>query len=221
MSPLQSEASVPNCRSTRRRVQDFDWRLGLSETAMPSNSRNGGQAIPIVVEDDDDDVQVSSPRSFAQARSSACSRPHRPMHIPVLDDADLELRLGPAGLGPAAARLEPSVVRLEPSIYLSYPDHSLNAAIDLTSSKNIHGVKHGIDVKRKYGEPISEPSKEIKLTCAICMDTMKDETSTVCGHLFCKKCITTAIQAQKKCPTCRKKLASNQIHRIYLSGSTS
>ncbi|NDW60396.1 hypothetical protein G0P98_28610, partial [Yangia sp. PrR004] len=39
---------------------------------------------------------------------------------------------------------------------------------------------------------------------------------TVCGHIFCQNCIKAAIQAQKKCPTCRKKLTAGQQHRVYL-----
>lgn len=62
---------------------------------------------------------------------------------------------------------------------------------------------------------------EVKLKCVICMEAMKEETSTMCGHIFCRVCITNAIRAQKKCPTCREKLTISSIHRIYLPGATS
>lgn len=208
MSSLEGGGRVSAFTPTRRRVQDVDLRLGLSKAAMLSNSRSTAQAVTIVVEDDDDDVRVSSPRSVAQARSYACTRSQRPVHIPVLDDDDLELRLGPAGLGPALARSESSVAK---------PRH---ASIDITHAKGKLDVKH-IGGKRKQSQPPPEPPKEMKLTCAICMDTMKDETSTVCGHIFCNNCIVAAMQVKKCCPTCRKRLTNNQIHRIYLSGSTS
>jgi late competence protein required for DNA uptake (superfamily II DNA/RNA helicase) len=64
--------------------------------------------------------------------------------------------------------------------------------------------------------PVQEKEEERKLRCVICMDTMKDETSTTCGHIFCESCIQGAIKAQKKCPTCRKKLTMKNIHRIYI-----
>lgn len=64
--------------------------------------------------------------------------------------------------------------------------------------------------------PVQEKEEERKLRCVICMDTMKDETSTTCGHIFCQSCIQGAIKAQKKCPTCRKKLTMKNIHRIYI-----
>jgi hypothetical protein len=61
-----------------------------------------------------------------------------------------------------------------------------------------------------------EKEKELKLMCAICLDSMKMESSTVCGHIFCQSCIRGAISAQKKCPTCRRKLAMKDVHRIYI-----
>ncbi|EEA26246.1 hypothetical protein TMatcc_005495 [Talaromyces marneffei ATCC 18224] len=55
--------------------------------------------------------------------------------------------------------------------------------------------------------------------CAICMDTPTDATTTVCGHMFCHKCIidslryeeerseaTTGKSNRGKCPACRKLL---------------
>eukprot|EP00252_Welwitschia_mirabilis_P021071 TRINITY_DN5298_c0_g1_i1.p1 TRINITY_DN5298_c0_g1~~TRINITY_DN5298_c0_g1_i1.p1 ORF type:complete len:151 (-),score=23.30 TRINITY_DN5298_c0_g1_i1:239-691(-) len=83
---------------------------------------------------------------------------------------------------------------------------------------------HNVSKKRKAVQSLktvvpAQESKEIKLTCAICMNAMEQETSTVCGHIFCKSCITSAIQLQKKCPTCRRKLTMSNIHRIYLSSA--
>ncbi|OKL61564.1 hypothetical protein UA08_03538 [Talaromyces atroroseus] len=56
--------------------------------------------------------------------------------------------------------------------------------------------------------------------CAICMDTPTDATTTVCGHMFCHKCIidslryeegrsetTTGKASRGKCPACRKLLS--------------
>ncbi|MCO5573148.1 hypothetical protein L7F22_026914 [Adiantum nelumboides] len=74
--------------------------------------------------------------------------------------------------------------------------------------------------KRKAPQISPELSKDVQLTCAICMDATKEETSTVCGHIFCRPCILGAIKTQKKCPTCRRKLTNSNIHRIYLSSGT-
>jgi hypothetical protein len=55
-----------------------------------------------------------------------------------------------------------------------------------------------------------------KWTCSICLDEMREMSSTTCGHLFCKGCIKQAVKSNKRCPQCRKKLTQAQIHRIYL-----
>ncbi|XP_048585055.1 E3 ubiquitin-protein ligase RNF4 isoform X2 [Nematostella vectensis] len=61
------------------------------------------------------------------------------------------------------------------------------------------------------------------ITCPICMDDdeaikkrKRQLTSTVCGHVFCDKCIKNAVKIQKKCPTCRKDLTLRQLHPIFL-----
>lgn len=166
--------------------------------------------------------------SALQVSSYAYSRP---VHIPVLDDDDLELRLGPSGMGfapegirPAVARSEPIAGRLaglEPAVCLSVSNfldpYFFSSTIDLTLANDNLEVNHRIAGKRKRCLPPPEPPQEPKLICAICMDTMEEETSTICGHIFCRKCIVEAMKMQKKCPTCRKRLANSQIHRIYLS----
>jgi len=52
--------------------------------------------------------------------------------------------------------------------------------------------------------------------CTVCLGEMEKMSSTTCGHVFCWDCIRRAVATQQKCPTCRKKLTTKQIHRIYL-----
>ena len=40
--------------------------------------------------------------------------------------------------------------------------------------------------------------------------------STICGHVFCDKCIRGAVQRQNKCPTCRKRLSQRQLHPLFI-----
>ncbi|WVZ24586.1 hypothetical protein V8G54_003130 [Vigna mungo] len=54
------------------------------------------------------------------------------------------------------------------------------------------------------------------LDCPICMAAFEEPMSTRCGHIFCRGCINTAIAAQGKCPTCRKKVTKNQLIRVFL-----
>lgn len=200
-------------RSRSKRNQILELRLGQSEPekeATLASNRNRGTNAPIVVEDDDD-VVVSSPRSFALARSSVSQRSSR---IPTVNEEDLELRLGLTVTGRTSADHNPRRrhSRVPPNKTIVLCDDAGEG--DQSCSK-----------KRKTGQQLSsdvqsDESKEVKLTCAICMSTMEEETSTVCGHIFCKKCITNAIHLWKRCPTCRKKLTISSIHRIYISSST-
>lgn len=60
------------------------------------------------------------------------------------------------------------------------------------------------------------PKEQPVFSCPICMQAMVEETSTRCGHIFCKACIKTAVSTQPKCPTCRKRVAKNQLIRVFL-----
>ncbi|XP_068745190.1 uncharacterized protein [Montipora capricornis] len=72
-------------------------------------------------------------------------------------------------------------------------------------------------------DPNSEQTQKNKIVCPVCLDddqTLKKRkrqlTSTTCGHVFCDRCIRSAVQLQNKCPTCRKKLSLRQLHPIFL-----
>jgi hypothetical protein len=55
-------------------------------------------------------------------------------------------------------------------------------------------------------EPPQEPEEEPE-ECPVCFDPMTGATATlVCGHLFCKDCITDWASSQTTCPTCRETL---------------
>ena len=52
-----------------------------------------------------------------------------------------------------------------------------------------------------------EPEEEEAEECPVCFDPMTGATATlVCGHLFCKDCITDWARSQAACPTCRATL---------------
>ncbi|KAL4920459.1 hypothetical protein BDW62DRAFT_176503 [Aspergillus aurantiobrunneus] len=63
-------------------------------------------------------------------------------------------------------------------------------------------------------------SKLTAFKCPVCLDTPVDATTTVCGHLFCHKCIIQVLKYSEEqrsdhpgktpkgaCPSCRKPLA--------------
>uniref|UniRef100_A0A2A4K622 RING-type domain-containing protein n=1 Tax=Heliothis virescens TaxID=7102 RepID=A0A2A4K622_HELVI len=66
----------------------------------------------------------------------------------------------------------------------------------------------------------STPSRNLG-DCPICLDplTSKGIASTICGHVFCLKCIQASIRSSgKKCPTCRKVLKGpgGGYHQLFI-----
>eukprot|EP01120_Amphizonella_sp_Union-15-10_P012494 TRINITY_DN5568_c0_g1_i1.p1 TRINITY_DN5568_c0_g1~~TRINITY_DN5568_c0_g1_i1.p1 ORF type:complete len:253 (+),score=35.52 TRINITY_DN5568_c0_g1_i1:152-910(+) len=55
-----------------------------------------------------------------------------------------------------------------------------------------------------------------KITCSICLEGLKNVTASTCGHIFCEECIMKCIRSQGKCPICRTKLTTNNIHPLFL-----
>lgn len=55
--------------------------------------------------------------------------------------------------------------------------------------------------------------------CAICFDIPSGPVITNCKHVFCRGCITKAIQIQHKCPMCRNQLSEDCLLEPALEGS--
>ncbi|MQL96404.1 hypothetical protein Taro_029081, partial [Colocasia esculenta] len=186
-------------RWNRDMVEDLELRLAPSTASkggmLANNCLRGYPSTIITIDDDDEDDDAVQVRMFFPRSNS---------WAPPLTEEDLELRLG---LGAHCRNAGSSYGRTkvcEDGIRDPHARKCSKNKIGQTSSS--HGANQGV---------------EIKLRCAICMDTMKEETSTICGHIFCKPCITNAVLVQRKCPACRTKLSIQNIHRIYLPGSTS
>ncbi|CAG9769429.1 unnamed protein product [Ceutorhynchus assimilis] len=65
------------------------------------------------------------------------------------------------------------------------------------------------------------PAAEIEApSCPVCLDQYdagpRQAMTTLCGHVFCKTCITNVVRVSKKCPTCRKGLTKNKYHPVYI-----
>uniref|UniRef100_A0A667XA70 Uncharacterized protein n=1 Tax=Myripristis murdjan TaxID=586833 RepID=A0A667XA70_9TELE len=41
------------------------------------------------------------------------------------------------------------------------------------------------------------------LTCSICLTIFTDPVSLLCGHSFCRECITNSLSIKDQCPQCR------------------
>ncbi|KAM9343068.1 tripartite motif-containing protein 75-like [Pholidichthys leucotaenia] len=44
------------------------------------------------------------------------------------------------------------------------------------------------------------------LTCSVCLTLFTDPVTVVCGHVFCRQCITDVLKTQQQCPQCRAEI---------------
>ncbi|KAL9993771.1 putative Zinc finger, RING-type [Helianthus debilis subsp. tardiflorus] len=169
---------------------------GGGQAHQPTGST---QPATIDVEELDDDVIISSPRAFEEAKKK--SRRSRT----VVVDVEAEEAAGRHGLDQAYKR------RRGPSIA---------PVINCELYVNLDGSSGSMRGKAQYVAPSPPPPppppKEPTFSCPVCMGPLVEEVTTKCGHIFCKACITAAINAQHKCPTCRQKLTNRNLIRVYL-----
>lgn len=98
-------------------------------------------------------------------------------------------------------------------------------AIDLTEIDGVSSLDKALAKQREDAVRAQQSQEEEKgrsiltaFKCPVCMDTPVDATSTVCGHLFCHKCIIDTLKFGEEqradssskprgtCPVCRKPL---------------
>ncbi|MFS7930211.1 putative transcription factor C2H2 family [Helianthus anomalus] len=85
---------------------------------------------------------------------------------------------------------------------------SLGQAINIS-------IKTGF-ILQLHVAPVAPPlQRRPTFTCSICLDCIVEETSTICGHIFCKVCIERALLTTDQCPMCRRKITHRGIHRIH------
>ncbi|KAI7984098.1 E3 ubiquitin-protein ligase TRIM21 [Camellia lanceoleosa] len=105
-------------------------------------------------------------------------------------------------------------------VFSSILDFLRGKTFPILLGKLLHLFKPSFRKNAKSVEPSPPPSlpprKEPTFSCRACLGPLVEEISTRCGHIFCKSCIETAIAAQGKCPTCRRKITFKDTIRIYL-----
>ncbi|KAI5002888.1 hypothetical protein ZWY2020_027538 [Hordeum vulgare] len=152
---------------------------------------------------------ASSPGCITQGASGTSGMSY------VTDNMDLS----------SSARLVPQNATMGTSLPGGAPDNHVNTMLTLGINPTQHDCStesnNNNDKLPKVAEAHAAPlikdlPREPKFSCPVCMNELVDASSTICGHIFCQKCIEASIKAQKKCPTCRRKLTMRSFHRVYL-----
>ncbi|VFR02026.1 unnamed protein product [Cuscuta campestris] len=161
---------------------------------------------PIDVEglDDDDDVIILSPRAFAEGKNN----PRRNRGGAIVVDVDSEER--PCRVASTNTYKRRSLTN-QPVMYSQM-------CINLDGYNNSQGKNDGSLMLVPAPPPL--PPKEAVFNCPVCMGPLVEEMSTKCGHIFCKVCIKASIDAQGKCPTCRRKITMKNTIRVYLPSTS-
>ncbi|KAG8054187.1 hypothetical protein GUJ93_ZPchr0001g29520 [Zizania palustris] len=187
-------SSEPVSRIQTSRV-DVAGTSQLLVPAIDAESHIGTSGYPINVEVIDDDILMYSSSSLPPAE--------QPNTVIIDDDSET-----------IPAPVEAPDVHVNTQLSLGRnPRQEHRRVID---SRPVINLLETPENCRIPTPPAPEKPKEPEFSCPVCMNELVDATSTICGHIFCKNCIKASIQAQKKCPTCRRKLTMNSIHRIYL-----
>ncbi|KAL9662538.1 hypothetical protein QQ045_027371 [Rhodiola kirilowii] len=160
--------------------------------------------VPIDVDAFDDEVLISSPRAFAEARNNS-RRVRAPTVVVDVDSEEQTTRFANC----YKRRRNSSNCR---------PVNVDHVYINLETSCNSKNDKCTGQSKNVAPPPPPPPPPppEPAFSCPICMGQLVEEMTTKCGHIFCKKCIQTAISVKSICPTCRKRVNKKDVIRIYL-----
>jgi len=63
----------------------------------------------------------------------------------------------------------------------------------------------------------------ISVQCPVCLESLKSikksgcsMVSTVCGHIFCSRCLPASLRASGRCPSCRRRVGPTEYHKIFI-----
>ncbi|KAK8949485.1 hypothetical protein KSP39_PZI005418 [Platanthera zijinensis] len=233
VSPKRSMKKCARDASRRKSTLTIDLNTppAVSETVQPEGTWEGPAPTAVAVVDastarmivspidveaiDDDDVQMLfSPRVISQERT-----PFRNQPVTVVLDEEQELGTGASVINVDDHPLQAPLSsfrrrrRLSPNRVIINCETYVNVEDDQNAKRKKRANPKKIEQEKAVA---AAAAKEPVFSCPICMNPLADACSTICGHVFCQACIKQALQAQKKCPTCRRKLTINNFHRVFL-----
>eukprot|EP00092_Neocalanus_flemingeri_P044415 GFUD01049251.1.p1 GENE.GFUD01049251.1~~GFUD01049251.1.p1 ORF type:complete len:260 (+),score=80.43 GFUD01049251.1:156-935(+) len=63
----------------------------------------------------------------------------------------------------------------------------------------------------------------ISVQCPVCLESLRsikrsgaDVVSTVCGHIFCSRCLPASLRTSGRCPSCRRKIGAGEYHKLFI-----
>merc|ERR1712142_1141432 len=97
-------------------------------------------------------------------------------------------------------------------------DAITNNTIDLTDSPPRHS-----QILNNASPRQEQSGSSPALNCPVCMENLlairrrgSRLVSTICGHVFCGKCLPHCVRTRGHCPTCRTNIGYEDFHPLYL-----
>merc|ERR1719508_31346 len=94
--------------------------------------------------------------------------------------------------------------------------------VDLTDSP---ADAPGLDTTTSDLETTDTPGSSggVSVQCPVCLDSLgtikrsgAGMVSTVCGHIFCSRCLPASLRASGRCPSCRRMIGTTEYHKIFI-----
>jgi len=118
------------------------------------------------------------------------------------------------------------LARLPPNPWATPRPAQPPVMVDLTDSPaNIQGQDIMNDNPTEEFDTTSSPGGGggISVQCPVCLESLKSIkksgsslVSTVCGHIFCSRCLPASLRASGRCPTCRRRVGPTEYHKIFI-----
>lgn len=191
--------------------------IEINDTQMPIAENNDGNNH-VDEEDDDDVVLIPQNIETIDLCTQAAPVPFRLRNeiIDITDSPGTEDSYAGPIRRHRNRRFSPEVVpiRLE-----THSDNRQNTNLEvvhvpITNSHVNQPPQSSTPCRNRlnFDDSLDCSQPRFALSCPICLDTLvnRQPVSTICGHLFCKNCITQALVNAKKCPMCKKALSAKK-----------
>ncbi|XP_059611921.1 uncharacterized protein LOC132258576 isoform X2 [Phlebotomus argentipes] len=221
----EHQSQVPDRENQNNSATTSAHTMPIAESQEPSREQQNPELLAGPAEQTSE-AQSSAPMESADDVSSG--------NID-LDNADSQVELVDGDAASVRPQILPDACNLNDTdeiILVSETRNPNPVVIDLCTPESPRTTRRSpVRRKRRSQSAVEErddastPNKTrtssvtaSDLSCVICMEDMRPRQpfSTPCGHVFCKKCITTAITTSKRCPICRKIISLKAIHPLYL-----
>lgn len=192
---------------------------GLSSTTESSPNQSMDDTVPHTPPGSSEAARTSTP-TVEQIQMNVSTNMHAvPQIIEINENDDDDL------IFVSEERLpQPRVIDLCSPADMPKPRRSRNGVNVTKNRGRSRSPRHAEAFNRiqtiiKNHTLTASPPRILGADCSICFENiqLRQPTSTVCGHMFCRGCITQAIDITKRCPICKRKLTNKQIHSLYFT----